>query len=164
MPIPRPLRDPPPFSISLIKPPLFSRYFTHTMTDSTKSSDRPQYCRDATWYPLRTGWQPTYISNQHFGLPPFLTPGDLNSMDSVFRKLAALSWPGYRWCPQPGSPTHSKLQRGLLGRAAEARRDQYRWRVSLDVNHFFPTELSVRTTDGFLEISGETLYMNMTSS
>ncbi|XP_048099817.1 heat shock protein 67B1 [Alosa alosa] len=123
---------------------------------STKSSNRPQYCRDATWYPLRTGWQPSYMSTQNFGLSPLLTPGDLSWMESVSRKLAALSWPGYMWCTQPCTPTHPKLQREIWGRAAEVRGEPYRWTVSLDVNHFFPTELSVRITeDGFLEISGK---------
>lgn len=138
------------------------------MADSTKSSDRPQYCRDATWYPLRAGWQPSYISNQHFGMPPVLASGDLIWMESVLRKLAALSWPGpgYTWCPQPSTTMQPKLQRELWGKAAEAKGEQYRWRVSLDVNHFFPTELSVRTTDGFLEINGEAgeVLMNMTGS
>ncbi|XP_062399822.1 uncharacterized protein si:dkey-1k23.3 [Sardina pilchardus] len=133
------------------------KYFTHVMADSsTKSSDRPQYCRDSTWYPLRTGWQPSYMSNQNFALPPLLTPFDLSWMESVFRKLAAPSWPVYTWCAQPCTPTHPKLQRDLWGRAAEVRGEPYRWRISLDVNHFCPTELSVRITeDGFLEISGK---------
>lgn len=122
------------------------------MADSNaKSSDRPQYSRDAMWYPLRTGWQSSHIPS-----PPLLAPADQSWMESVFQRLAALSWPGYMWCAQPYIPMHPKLQWELWGRGAEVKGEPYKWRVSLDVIHFFPAELSVRTTeDGFLEISGE---------
>lgn len=134
------------------------------MADSNaKSSDRPQYCRDATWYPLQTGWQPSHIPNQNFGLPPLLAPVDLSWMESVLRRLATLSWPGYMWCAQPCVPVHPKLQREFWARGAEVKGEPYKWRVSLDVIHFFPAELSVRTTeDGFLEINGEALVEFLT--
>lgn len=32
--------------------------------------------------------------------------------------------------------------------------EQYRWRVSLDVAHFFPSEISLRIRDGLLEVTG----------
>lgn len=32
--------------------------------------------------------------------------------------------------------------------------EQYRWRVSLDVAHFFPSEISLRIRDSFLEVTG----------
>ncbi|XP_028852590.1 heat shock protein beta-1 [Denticeps clupeoides] len=122
------------------------------MADSAKASILPHYCREATWLPLPDWWEISFISNQHFGLPPLLEP-------FVSGRLAASSWPGYL-CSHPAMayghfPMQPKLQREIAGGVSEMKTGVHKWKISLDVNHFSPTELSIRTVQGFLEVSGK---------
>lgn len=124
-------------------------------TKSSVAKDETQVCRDALSRPSSYGWQPSLLYNQHFGLPPFLDFKDLNWMESVFRKLRTSSWPGYTqasgFAPQLGLTVH----RVVGGGVSEVMVQQNRWTVSLDVNHFAPSEITVRTQGGFLEIKGQ---------
>lgn len=135
------------------------------MTEQTKTAPpppRPQYARDSTWYPLRSWWsQPSRLFNQDFGLPPFLEAGDLSWVDVIHKRLAASCWPGYMHPPlflpsvsgfmQQAGPRLSKAEEAEL---SEVRTEQYRWRVILDVGHFSPSEITLRTRAGFLEVGG----------
>ncbi|KAK6306021.1 heat shock protein 67B1 [Coregonus clupeaformis] len=141
------------------------------MTEQTKAAapsapgaqSRPHYSRDFFWSPLWSWWQqPTpssLLPNQDFGLPPFLEAGDL-------RDLAASSWyvpslpllvPSF---PAPASSMHQPAPRlsrvesaGLKG-LSEVRVEGHKWRITLDVSHFSPAEITLRTRSGFLEIGG----------
>lgn len=122
-----------------------------TATKSAVMKDETQKCRDALSDPPGYGWQPSLLYNQHFGLPPFLDFRDLSWMESVFRKLRTSSWPGYT----QASGFAPKIHREVGGGVSEVSARQSRWTVSLDVNHFAPSEVTVRTHGGFLEIEGK---------
>ncbi|MCJ8747114.1 hypothetical protein PDJAM_G00149660 [Pangasius djambal] len=122
-----------------------------TTTKSTVTKDEAQLCRDAFSHPPGYGWQPSLLYNQHFGLPPFLDFRDLSWMESIFRKLRTSSWPGYT----QASGFAPKIHREVSGGVSEVSAQQSRWTVSLDVNHFAPSEITVRTHGGFLEIEGK---------
>ncbi|XP_030647594.1 heat shock protein beta-1 [Chanos chanos] len=125
------------------------------------SACRPQYSRDATWYPLTNWCQPSLLFSQHFGMPPFLEPGDFNWLAGIFRRVGASSWPGYMRVPRFATVTQvpleltPKVERELSGGVSQVRADEYKWKITLDVNHFAPTDISIRTQDGFLEIEGK---------
>ncbi|XP_028270482.1 heat shock protein beta-1 [Parambassis ranga] len=119
------------------------------MTEQAKTE---MSCREqgtgAPWYPWRKWWQSSRLFNQDVGLPPFLEPGDARwkDVDWLQRSLAACSWPGYTPAPlfvpyisESMHPPSQKISK---------------WRVSMDVAHFFPTEISLSVRDGFLEVGG----------
>ncbi|XP_011789950.1 PREDICTED: heat shock protein beta-1-like, partial [Colobus angolensis palliatus] len=65
-----------------------------------------------------------------------------------FSLLRGPSWDPFRdWYP------HSRLFDQAFGLPRLPTAD--RWRVSLDVNHFAPDELTVKTKDGVVEITGK---------
>lgn len=47
------------------------------------------------------------------------------------------------------------LSRQMSSGMSEIKQTQDNWKVTLDVNHFSPEELVVKTKDGVVEISGE---------
>ncbi|GAA6078451.1 heat shock protein 67B1 [Tachysurus ichikawai] len=122
-----------------------------TSTKSTVMKDETKMCHEAASHPPGYGWQPSLLYNQHFGLPPFLDFRDLSWMESIFRKLRTSSWSGYT----QASGIAPKFHRELCGGVSEVLAQQSRWTVSLDVNHFAPSEIIVRTQSGFLEIEGK---------
>ncbi|XP_027888679.1 heat shock protein beta-1 [Xiphophorus couchianus] len=98
-----------------------------------------EYDRVGPLYPLRK-----WVSSQDVGLPPFLETGDSRW---IKKGLAAWSWPGCLPAPlfvpyisEPMSHSGQKVSK---------------WRVSMDVSHFFPSEISVSVRDGFLEVGGK---------
>lgn len=100
-------------------------------------------------YPLRRWWQSSRLFNQDVGLPPFLEPREpwWTSMDRLQRSLAACYIPAAPlFVPYISGSTHHPGQ--------EISAEQYKWRVSLDVAHFSPSEISLSVTDGFLEVAG----------
>ncbi|XP_033475509.2 uncharacterized protein LOC117252588 [Epinephelus lanceolatus] len=112
-----------------------------------------EHSEGVPWYPLRKWWQSSRLFNQDVGLPPVLEPGDLRWMDvdRLQRSLAACSWPGYIPAPMfvpyiSGSMHHP---------GQKISKEQYKWRVNLDVSHFFPSEISLSVRDGFLEVGGK---------
>lgn len=127
----------------------------NTKTKSTVTKDETQMCHDAISHPTSFGWQPSLLYNQHFGLPPFLDFRDLSWMESIFRKLRTSSWPGYTKASGFASQPNLKFHREVGGGVSEVSVQQSRWTVSLDVNHFAPSEIMVRTHAGFLEIEGQ---------
>ncbi|KAI7813114.1 heat shock protein 67B1 [Triplophysa rosa] len=130
------------------------------MADAIKFSSRPQYCHDVSWYPLSYRW-PSVIFNQHFGLPPLLDPRDLSWMEGILRRLGTSAWPGYLRSPalapfsQAAGQTISKLHREMRGGLSEVASEMCKWKISLDVNHFAPSEITVKIQDGFLDIAGK---------
>lgn len=113
--------------------------------------------RSPSWDPFRD-WYPAHnrLFDQAFGLPRL--PEDWSQWFSHG------AWPGYvRALPGPAiegpsgaAPPYSRaLSRQLSSGISEIRHTADRWRVSLDVNHFAPEELTVKTKDGVVEITGE---------
>ncbi|XP_034548467.1 heat shock protein beta-1 [Notolabrus celidotus] len=105
------------------------------------------------WYPPRKWWQSSRLFSQDVGLPPFLEPRDPRWLDveRVQRSLAACSWPGYipapLFVPYIAAPMHHPEQM--------TSKEQYKWWVNLDMAHFSPSEISLRVSDGFLEVGGK---------
>ncbi|XP_062236565.1 heat shock protein beta-1 [Platichthys flesus] len=104
------------------------------------------------WYPLRKWWRPSRPFNQEVGLPPFLEPGDpwWMNVDWLQRSLAAAAWPAYAAAPLFVPYISGSMP--LPGQKTS--QEQSTWRVSLDVAHFAPPEVSLRVKDGFLEVGG----------
>lgn len=105
------------------------------------------------WYPLRKWWQSSRLFSQDVGLPPLLEPGDARwkDVDWLQRSLAACSWPGY--IPAPLFVPHISESMHHPGQKIS------QWRVSMDVAHFSPPEISLRVRDGFLEVGGTQLWL-----
>ncbi|XP_034728178.1 heat shock protein 67B1 [Etheostoma cragini] len=112
-----------------------------------------EYGGAVSWYPLRKWWQSSRLFTQDVGLPPFLESGDPRWMDvdRLQRSLAACSWPGYipapLFVPYISGSMHHPSQTNC--------KELYKWRVSLEVAHFFPSEISLSVRDGFLEVGGK---------
>ncbi|XP_075421003.1 heat shock protein beta-1 [Tenrec ecaudatus] len=116
--------------------------------------------RNPSWDPFRD-WYPAHsrLFDQAFGMPRL--PEEWSQW------LGHSGWPGYVR-PLPAAPLEGAapvavaapaygraLSRQLSSGVSEIRHTADRWRVSLDVNHFAPEELTVKTKDGVVEISGK---------
>lgn len=124
--------------------------------------------RTPSWDPFRDWQQHSRIFDQCFGMPA--VPGDFPSHPSTH-------WPGYMRPPvlapdmglvmphgphgammYPGAVMAQQahaLSRQMSSGVSEIKQTQDSWKVSLDVNHFSPEELVVKTKDGVVEITGE---------
>ncbi|XP_070773152.1 heat shock protein beta-1 [Enoplosus armatus] len=127
--------------------------------------------RTPSWDPFRDWHQNSRIFDQAFGMPAL--PEDFSTFPSTH-------WPGYLrpsiLAPDMGSMmphTHMvpqtpmmypgaimaqqarALSRQVSSGMSEIKQTQDNWKVSLDVNHFSPEELVVKTKDGVVEISGK---------
>lgn len=108
--------------------------------------------RGPSWDPFRD-WYPAHsrLFDQAFGLPRL--PEEWSQW------LSHSGWPGYvRALPAAAieGPAYNRaLSRQLSSGVSEIQQTADRWRVSLDVNHFAPEELTVKTKDGVVEITGE---------
>lgn len=114
--------------------------------------------RSPSWDPFRD-WYPAHsrLLEQAFGMPRLA--------EELPHWLGAGGWPGYvRPVPAAAvegpqgaaAPAYGRaLSRQLSTGVSEIRHTADRWRVSLDVNHFAPEELTVKTKDGVVEITGE---------
>nr|AAA18336.1 heat shock protein HSP27 [Mus musculus] len=104
--------------------------------------------RTPSWEPFRD-WYPAHsrLFDQAFGVPRL--------PDEWSQWFSAAGWPGYVR-PLPAAPAFSRaLNRQLSSGVSEIRQTADRWRVSLDVNHFAPEELTVKTKEGVVEITGK---------
>ncbi|KAJ7983780.1 hypothetical protein DPEC_G00371460 [Dallia pectoralis] len=121
---------------------------------------------DVNWDPFCEWTQPTHmIMEQDFGLPPFLDEGDASWINWARKRLAASSWPGYTRSgvlipgsipPDAEAPRTSAKHPGELSeRVSEVRTGPDSWSITLDVNHFSPNNISIKTKGGYLEIAGQ---------
>lgn len=123
------------------------------MSEQTKTELPGGECRrGVSWYPMRSWWQMSRLFNEGVGLPPLLQARDPQWTDAggLQRYLEACSWPGY--VPSPLFVAHVSGTTTNLGQKID--KEEHRWRVSLDMGHFSPSEISVRVRDGFLEVRG----------
>ncbi|MEE6508491.1 hypothetical protein FKM82_021344 [Ascaphus truei] len=125
------------------------------------------FLRTPSWDPFRDWYQGSNrLFDQSFGMPRI--PEDWHQWPST-------SWPGYvRMLPSQSmegmppttpavaspagytAPDFSRaLSRQLSSGISEIRQTSDCWKVSLDVNHFAPEELVVKTKDGIVEITGK---------
>ncbi|KAM6906935.1 heat shock protein beta-1 [Xenentodon cancila] len=118
--------------------------------------------RTPSWDPLRDWHQNSRIFDQAFGMP---------ALPEDFAAFPSTHWPGYMrpsvlapdfgaMMPHMMYPNHMMahparvLSRQMSSGISEIKQTQDNWKVSLDVNHFSPEELVVKTKDGVVEISG----------
>ncbi|XP_068600355.1 heat shock protein beta-1 [Brachionichthys hirsutus] len=121
--------------------------------------------RTPSWDPFRDWHQHSRIFDQSFGMPA--PSEDLATFPSTH-------WPGYLRPPvlapdmglmmphapmmYPGAVMAQQaraLSRQTSSGMSEIKQTQDNWKVSLDVNHFSPEELLVKTKDGIVEITGK---------
>lgn len=119
--------------------------------------------RTPSWDPFHDWHQNSRIFDQTFGMPAH--PEDFPAFPSTH-------WPGYMrpsiLAPEmmmphtpmmyPGAVMAQQaraLSRQMSSGMSEIKQTQEGWKVSLDVNHFSPEELVVKTKDGVVEITGE---------
>lgn len=128
------------------------------MGEEKKISKCPSFCRDIRWEHFPNWTRLGGIFSQDCGLPPFLEPGDLDWIDWAKRRLDSFSWPSFAQSPllslfdseqQPKTETA-----GHQSGVSEVQVGLHSWKVSLDVNHFMPEDITVATKEGFLLISG----------
>lgn len=128
------------------------------------------FLRTPSWDPFRDWYQGSRLFDQAFGMPAL--PEEMHVFPSSH-------WPGYMrpstgadmaslmhsaQVPVPTMPaplvphpsTYARaLSRQLSTGMSEIKQTQDSWKVSLDVNHFAPEELTVKTKDGVVEIIGK---------
>ncbi|GAA6094612.1 heat shock protein beta-1 [Tachysurus ichikawai] len=128
------------------------------------------FLRSPSWDPFRDWYQGSRIFDQAFGMPAL--PEEMHIFPSSH-------WPGYMrpsigaempslmhgtQVPLPTIPTPMvphpasyarAFTRQLSSGMSEIKQTQDSWKVSLDVNHFAPEELTVKTKDGVVEITGK---------
>ncbi|KAM9347894.1 heat shock protein beta-1 [Symphorus nematophorus] len=119
--------------------------------------------RTPSWDPFRD-WH-SRIFDQSFAMP---------ALPEDFHALPSTHWPGYMrphlMTPEmgammphtpmmyPGAVMAQQaraLSRQMSSGVSEIKQTQDNWKVSLDVNHFSPEELVVKTKDGVVEITGK---------
>ncbi|KAK2828803.1 hypothetical protein Q5P01_019837 [Channa striata] len=120
--------------------------------------------RTPSWDPFRDWHQSSRIFDQAFGMP---------ALPEDFATFPSTHWPGYLrpsvLAPDLGTMVphtpmvypgavmaqQAALFRQMSSGMSEIKQTQDNWKVSLDVNHFSPEELVVKTKDGVVEISGK---------
>nr|AAR91597.1 intracellular estradiol-binding protein [Saguinus oedipus] len=106
-----------------------------------------------SWDPFRDWYPHSHLFDQAFGMPRL--PEEWSQW------FGTSSWPGYVRPlppttvegPAVAAPAYSRALNQQLSSGVSETAD--RWRVSLDVNHFAPEELTVKTKDGVVEITGK---------
>lgn len=128
--------------------------------------------RTPSWDPFRDWHQSSRIFDQTFGMPALL--------EDFAASLPSTHWPGYyrpsvlapevgammphapMMYPSPMMAQHARaLSRQMSSGMSEIKQTQDNWKVSLDVNHFSPEELVVKTKDGVVEITGKFIDLNL---
>ncbi|XP_049897214.1 heat shock protein beta-1 [Epinephelus moara] len=121
--------------------------------------------RTPSWDPFRDWHQSSRIFDQTFGMP---------ALPEDFATFPSTHWPGYlrpsvltpdmgamvphapMMYPAPMMAQQARaLTRQMSSGMSEIKQTQDSWKVSLDVNHFSPEELVVKTKDGVVEITGK---------
>nr|XP_057943771.1 heat shock protein beta-1 [Doryrhamphus excisus] len=118
--------------------------------------------RTPSWDPFRD-WNPTSrIFDQTFGMPAtvedfptthwpgYMRPSMMPAEMAAMIPHTPIMYPGAVMAQQARA-----LSRQMSSGVSEIKQTQDNWKVSLDVNHFSPEELVVKTKDGVVEITGK---------
>uniref|UniRef100_UPI00398F36D2 heat shock protein beta-1 n=1 Tax=Pristiophorus japonicus TaxID=55135 RepID=UPI00398F36D2 len=112
------------------------------------------FMRMPSWEPFRDWHYPGRLFDQSFGMPAF--PHD---WAADWQGM----WPGYMrpslagpaaMPPMPAAPIAGLSRQQSTG-LSEIKVTSDKWRINLDVNHFAPEEITVKTKDGYVEINGK---------
>ncbi|XP_040007329.1 heat shock protein beta-1 [Xiphias gladius] len=121
--------------------------------------------RTPSWDPFRDWHQSNRIFDQTFGMPipsedfatfpsthwqGYIRPSILAPDMSAMMPQTPMMYPGAMMAQQARA-----LSRQMSTGMSEIKQTQDNWKVSLDVNHFSPEELVVKTKDGVVEITGK---------
>ncbi|KPP69966.1 heat shock protein beta-1-like [Scleropages formosus] len=128
------------------------------------------FLRPHAWDPFHDWHHGSRLFDQSFGMPIIPEdwfhwpsghwPGYTRPLVSA-PELGASTGPVSPFVPQPplmssSVPPYSRaLSRQLSSGISEIKQSQDQWKVSLDVNHFSPEELVVKTKNGVVEITGK---------
>lgn len=121
---------------------------------------RPLFCRDGCWDPFEKGQMNLF--DQNTGFPCFLEPDEISWIDLAKKRLTA-SWTG-SLC----SPLFNSLRMeipptciGAQGQISDATCEQteQNWKVCLNVNPYSREEISIKTKEGYLAITGERMSL-----
>ncbi|XP_032898990.1 heat shock protein beta-1-like [Amblyraja radiata] len=109
------------------------------------------------WDPLRRGYSPSCLLDLDFGLPPYPEQPLRDWMEWMENRFST-SRAG-TLCSGPAdnataSHSTSSISQPLARGTSVPQRKLSCWKISLDVKHFTPDELQVKTQEGYLEISG----------
>lgn len=137
--------------------------------------------RTPSWDPFRDWHQNSRIFDQAFGMPaqhedfttfpsthwpgylrPSILAPEMASMmphspmmvQSPMMPHTPMVYPGAMMAQQARA-----LTRQMSSGMSEIKQTQDSWKVSLDVNHFSPEELVVKTKDGVVEITGKNSFL-----
>ncbi|KAL2095075.1 hypothetical protein ACEWY4_009794 [Coilia grayii] len=127
------------------------------------------FLRTPSWDPFRDWYQGSRLFDQSFGMPSLAEefcfpsthwPGYIRQSlpaATPAADMAAPLLPPAQMPMMPGpSPAYARaLSRQLSSGMSEIKQSQDSWKVSLDVNHFAPEELVVKTKDGVVEITAK---------
>ncbi|NXB51809.1 HSPB1 protein, partial [Leucopsar rothschildi] len=95
------------------------------------------FLRSPSWDPFRDWYHGSRLFDQSFGMP--------HIPEDWYKWPSGSAWPGYfRLLPR-----ESALMPAPIRQTADS------WKVTLDVNHFAPEELVVKTKDNIVEITGK---------
>ncbi|KAG1959031.1 heat shock protein beta-1 [Pimephales promelas] len=121
---------------------------------------RPLFYRNGCWDPLQEGTQKN-IFNQNTDLPCFLEPDEVSWIDSARKRLATSTWPGSMRSHLFSSLCMEIPPKSCFGRegrdsqpVCEQMKGQQNWKVCLDVSPYSPEDISIKTKEGYLEITG----------
>lgn len=109
------------------------------------------FLRSPSWDPFRDWYHGSRLFDQSFGMP--------HIPEDWYKWPSGSAWPGYfRLLPRESAlmpaPLGQALSRQLSSGVSEIRQTADSWKVTLDVNHFAPEELVVKTKDNVVEITG----------
>ncbi|XP_007257055.2 heat shock protein, alpha-crystallin-related, b15 [Astyanax mexicanus] len=136
---------------------LSSTKIRHSSEQPTSNMPRPLFKRNGSWDPIRD-WPKSSLLDQCTGPPFFLEPGDISWVDTARKTLETSPWPGFLCFPLVTSvcPEISpSFGAGQQSQVSQVECDQKTWKISLDVSHFGAEEVSVKTKEGYLEITGK---------
>uniref|UniRef100_A0A8B9KN11 Heat shock protein family B (small) member 1 n=1 Tax=Astyanax mexicanus TaxID=7994 RepID=A0A8B9KN11_ASTMX len=136
---------------------LSSTKIRHSSEQPTSNMPRPLFKRNGSWDPIRD-WPKSSLLDQCTGPPFFLEPGDISWVDTARKTLETSPWPGFLCFPLVTSvcPEISpSFGAGQQSQVSQVECDQKTWKISLDVSHFGSEEVSVKTKEGYLEITGK---------
>ena len=133
--------------------------------------------RTQSWDPFRDWCQSSRMFDQSFGMPTLAEdfgtfpsthwPGYLRSSvltpemgtmtpHTPMMTHTPMMYPGAMMVQQAQQAQQARaLSRQMSSGLSEIKQTQDNWKVSLDVNHFSPKELVVKTKDGVVEITGK---------
>uniref|UniRef100_A0A8C0HKK0 Heat shock protein family B (small) member 1 n=1 Tax=Buteo japonicus TaxID=224669 RepID=A0A8C0HKK0_9AVES len=95
------------------------------------------FLRSPSWDPFRDWYHGSRLFDQSFGMP--------HIPEDWYKWPSGSAWPGY----------FRLLPRESAFGISEIRQTADSWKVTLDVNHFAPEELVVKTKDNIVEITGK---------